>query len=66
MIVEWLGGPDDGKQITLPDGTYYLKVPVPRPLVMTDILDSPFEPNYDIFEVPVNGGYLLWNERVKK
>lgn len=70
MIVEIVGGPKDGAQIALPDGTHHLRVPVmrnPTEALRWDEMEPPHPAldvrvvDMDIVQMPW-GNYAYWRE----
>ncbi len=60
MRVEILGGPLDGKQMDVPDGTRKLEFPILTDL--TQIVDgAPGQPVFDVVRCEINPlGFVMW------
>lgn len=67
MIVEIVGGPKDGEQVAMPDGTRHLRVAVPMNMAAW-LQETPLHPSLDVRMVEMDivhypwGNYAYWRE----
>lgn len=71
MIVEFIGGPQDGSKVEVVDGTRYLKVAQSPPLSWREMTESPLEAVFTTTELEIfhtrNGrNFVFWTEELQE